>query len=302
MFSFLRKKRKYLFIVENTSDLNFSIINRISKNHTAFIYIYDSWFKNYSEINGCKIVTEDEITNDNFYACILLCEKNNEEKYRSFAQNKGIKDWKIISKKVIDYPEFAIEKYRQLKRNVPTIISSNCWGAITYNSLSLKFMSPTILMYFNPKEYVKFCRDFKYYIEKPIELCYMKFEQNLKREFPVCCCGDIKLYFNHYTSFEEVNNAWIRRKKRINFNNLLFMHYSEDKTICNEFLNLPCDKILFSPFEINNSSAFCVSYRDIYKGKKFWEIINDYAFRRVIGYDVIELLLNKKIKKIAQYN
>ena len=40
MFSFLRKKRKYLFIVENTSDLNFSIINRISKNHTAFIYIY----------------------------------------------------------------------------------------------------------------------------------------------------------------------------------------------------------------------------------------------------------------------
>ena len=98
----------------------------------------------------------------------MLCEKNNEEKYRSFAQNKGIKDWKIISKKVIDYPEFAIEKYRQLKRNVPTIISSNCWGAITYNSLSLKFMSPTILMYFNPKEYVKFCRDFKHYIEKPI--------------------------------------------------------------------------------------------------------------------------------------
>ena len=39
------------------------------------------------------------------------------------------------------------------------IISNNCWGGVIYESYSLPKLSPTVGMYFSPKDYLKFVAD-----------------------------------------------------------------------------------------------------------------------------------------------
>ena len=55
-----------------------------------------------------------------------------------------------------------IERY---KGKNPTIISCNCIGGIIYNELNLQFLSPTINLYMNCEDFIKFCENMEYRVK-----------------------------------------------------------------------------------------------------------------------------------------
>ena len=94
--------------------------------------------------------------------------------------------------------------------------------------------------------------------------------------------GDIKLFFNHYTDFEQAAQIWEKRKQRINYGNLLVEMRIESREALDRFLALPFEhKIGFSTVPCDEKDIL-----------SFPIIENGYLQSRygnVIGYFVNEL-------------
>lgn len=104
-----------------------------------------------------------------------------------------------------------------------TILSSNCTGGVIYHQLGLKFTSPTINLYMTPSDFIKFCKNLKYYLE--FELISV---DNTNYDYPLARLDDIILHMVHYDTFEQAKYKWDIRKKRINFENLFIMCFERD--------------------------------------------------------------------------
>ena len=76
-----------------------------------------------------------------------------------------------------------------LGSNIPTIISCNCTGGVMYHDLGWQFMSPTINLYMNCADYVKFCENLDYYLS--LKLSPLPDED---RSYPVALLDDIKIF------------------------------------------------------------------------------------------------------------
>lgn len=57
----------------------------------------------------------------------------------------------------------------KLFNQTPCIIASNCNGGIIYHDLGLKFLSPTINLFFYPQDYLKFIMNLDHYVKA--QLC-----------------------------------------------------------------------------------------------------------------------------------
>ena len=175
---------------------------------------------------------------------------------------------------------------RNLKNNNFTIISSNCIGGVLYHELGIQFQSPTINMYIEAKDFIKFCKNLEEYLKKDIQYVEQK-----EREYPVARLGDIKLYCVHYKNFEEVKNAWNKRVKRVNLKRICIIMSERDGCTYEdivEFDKLPYkNKIIFvhkdmpeikSAYhikntelegDINNKIIGLTEYEGRYTGKRY---------------------------------
>lgn len=110
---------------------------------------------------------------------------------------------------------------RDLNLQEFTILSSDCLAGILYHDLNRKFLSPTINLWFDEKDFLKFCIFPQYYLN-----CELHFLSETEKDvsYPVGCLGEgdrhITLYFEHYRSNQECAEYWNKRKKRINWENL----------------------------------------------------------------------------------
>lgn len=140
--------------------------------------------------------------------------------------------WKYKHKKVKkDY----IERY---KGKNPTIISCNCIGGIIYNELNLQFLSPTINLYMNCEDFIKFCENMEYYLSLEIK----EYNGDIEREYPLGMLDDLLLYFVHYKSLDEAREKWNSRKKRMNMDNIFIIANDRDGfniELLNRFSKLP---------------------------------------------------------------
>lgn len=60
-------------------------------------------------------------------------------------------------------------KNQMLLRNHDfTIISSNCVGGIIYHELGERFLSPTINLWFEPNDFLKFASNFDFYLSQDL--------------------------------------------------------------------------------------------------------------------------------------
>ena len=110
-----------------------------------------------------------------------------------------------------------------------TIIANNCIGGIIYHNLGLKFMSPTINLWFTPKDYIKLLQHPHDYLSNTS----MKEDNGNKLPYPVGILTspdyeEIKVYGEHYEDFSDLKNKWNDRTKRINWNNLLVFFIERD--------------------------------------------------------------------------
>lgn len=244
----------------------------------------------YSEVRGYRYIGKEALSKAGFDFVIILATGKAFETIYQEALSMEIEDEKIFSYRVLTYEKFNVDNYMELKKRPPSIFANNCWGGFTYHSLGLKFTSPFINMFVHNSDYLKLLETPKAYMSEKLELLEMGYNDALKREYPIVKCGDVRLFFNHYVSFEEACRCWERRKKRIDWDNLFVMMYTKDYQEANRFSKLPYKKkVCFVPFETKEKS---LAYIDISKmqGMEFWQIINDMASGKLSYYDVFTLL------------
>lgn len=113
---------------------------------------------------------------------------------------------------------------RKIKNNNFSIICNTCIGGIICHDLGMKFNSPTINLYIKPEEFVVFCENIDEYLSAPLEEC----EYDSRIGYPVARLKDIKVYGKHYKTFDELQNKWEERKKRICWDNLFIIMTDRD--------------------------------------------------------------------------
>lgn len=89
-----------------------------------------------------------------------------------------------------------------------SIISMNCIGGILYHDCESKFLTPTIDLFFEPGDFIKFVNNLEIYLAETPRVI-------MGSRFPIGVLGDIKLYFMHYDTPEEAFQKWEERKQRI---------------------------------------------------------------------------------------
>ena len=138
----------------------------------------------------------------------------------------------MIIKRINDYATarlYALGAHRRKKylaqlrsknKNLsPSIISNNCIAGIMYHDLGLRFLSPTINLFFAPDDYIEFVDHLEHYIHCVPEEVTMP---DVSYPVGVLSRDDKKIfvYFMHYTSFDEAWDKWVERAKRVDFKNL----------------------------------------------------------------------------------
>lgn len=129
--------------------------------------------------------------------------------------------------------------------------------------MGLQFKSPTVNMFFYGDHFIRFCENFDYYISQPLVVCTNPI-YSPEIDYPIGNLGDLELHFLHYTSFEEAEQKWKRRKQRLNRENLFVMWTffdGTDEQILKRFDALPfANKVAFTekPFP-EYKSAYCIT-------------------------------------------
>ena len=192
---------------------------------------------------------------------------------------------------------FDSNNKKRLRNTDFSIICSNCIAGVIYHNLGLQFKTPTINLYFEAKDFVKFCSDLKGYLSMELE------EVKTNSNYPVARLGDIKLYGVHYKNYIEMKNKWNERKKRINYNNLFFIMTERDGCTYDDIvsfskINYP-HKIIFThkKYEEIPDSVFIkgTNNKDNYHKTR---PLTDYksklsSFRFIDDFDYVEWLNNK---------
>lgn len=149
---------------------------------------------------------------------------------------------------------FGKIKNKMIKDKNITIISNNCWGGIFYRNHNLRYLSPTLGMFFIGDEYIKFIYNMKKYINSSnlefidiSESKYCDYLRKIKYKGFVGKIEDCEICFLHYKNQNEAKEKWNRRKARINWNNILYKF--NDQNLCTyenlkAFNNFKADKKL----------------------------------------------------------
>ena len=135
----------------------------------------------------------------------------------------------------------------RLRNDNFTIIASSCIAGVMYNMLGKQFMSPTINIWMNDEDLIKFANNLQHYMEQPL-----RFVQGIDT-VPTAYCDDVLIYFQHYHTEEEAARKWYERRERINYNNLFIIcaDRPHTKIISHEDMlslrDVPCrGKVVFS--------------------------------------------------------
>lgn len=174
---------------------------------------------------------------------------------------------------------------KRLKYPTFTIISNNCWAGHCYRYFQVPYNTPTIGLYFFPKEYIKFVSNLEYYLN--IDLHFINvvdskhhevLEERGETHCPIGVLDDIEIIFLHYKTEQEAYEKWNRRKKRMDWNNLYFkfteMNGCDDEDL-KSFDALPSPhKFVFTRTKRNDIK--CAIYFPGHKKEK--EISNDTTY------------------------
>lgn len=225
-------------------------------------------------IRGIPFINKINLCTVKFDYVIVMAEGTSLRNICKEAEAMGISSDIIVPIKVMSLPGFNFEKYKQIKQNPPTIISPNCWGGITYNALQLEFTSPFVNMFETHEDYLKMLGNLTYYLNCELEFVEMIYEKELGREYPIARLGDVKIYLNHYYSFEEAKASWDRRIDRINLNNTIIMFYDEQPELIKKFMKLNFEKkICFSPCFMDDSRVITLDYKKGHQTKDLVKLL-----------------------------
>ena len=140
--------------------------------------------------------------------------------------------------------ENSLDSFRKRNKNRDfTLIARDCVGGVLYHQLGLKFLSPTINLFFSPEDFNYFCLNLKEYISG--ELVEFKdsgvtYPVGLLHPVKGSKLKPIRVDFMHFETFEAAKEKWMERKLRINWDNIYvvstFCYPLETKTFSKEIV------------------------------------------------------------------
>ena len=150
-----------------------------------------------------------------------------------------------------------------------TLIASNCVGGVILHELGLRFDTPTVNLWFESEDYIKFLENMSDYLQ------YELVEIQTDYSYPVGLLNDIKIYFQHYANFQEAKAKWEERIKRIHWDNLYIMMVQRegcDDNMVARFNDLPYKrKVIFTAKSYPDcQSAFCIPDSE----EETWEVMD----------------------------
>lgn len=201
---------------------------------------------------------------------------------------------KIIPIRVFTVPLFDFKLYDKLLRNTPSVIARHCWGGLLYHRLGLEFNSPFVNLFLSDKDFNKLAANLKFYMKQ--KLVYLKdgYEKKLKKNYPIAALHDITIHFNHYENFSQAIDKWEKRKKRINWNNILFETTTESVEVAKEFDKLELEhKLCFCSKNIESQNV--IDFSSYMQGKEpgtLGMLANGTATGAIPYFNELELLVN----------
>lgn len=186
--------------------------------------------------------------------------------------------------------EAALEYIRKAKEKFEikdiSIISQQCIGGIIYHDMGMKFLSPTINLYLEAKDFIEMVENLEEYMEMPI---------NVKEENGLVIgeLGKLRVIFLHYDKIDEAKEKWEERKKRILWDKIFVICTDRDgfDDECFErFKKLKYPKALITRNPKWKDEEFCV-YLDKYSKDEY--IPNTIPTREFYNNNKIVELLNK---------
>ena len=178
----------------------------------------------------------------------------------------GFDERKIIPCTLLCNPDFSIDNFEKLQRNPPSIIANNCYGRYSYFVLGTHFYSPFVNITLNSKEHIKLLKNPKKFITGRLVFAGMRDlsqrdiddivekESNSTSEIkpnivPTAYLESdddrVLIYCNHYKTFDDFERVWIKRKERINYDNLIAVLITQNFDDAYEFSKLSCRKLCF---------------------------------------------------------
>lgn len=141
-----------------------------------------------------------------------------------------------------------------------TFISQNCIGGVLYHDLGLQFLSPTVNMFIPEPGFVKMVLNLRHYMEQePV----MRWGET----YPIGMLGDVEIHFMHYETCQEAQEAWNRRKTRINWEKIFVIGTDRDgfdSAAYGQWKQVPYPKILFTAHpEFSEDAVYYPEYTAI---------------------------------------
>lgn len=131
--------------------------------------------------------------------------------------NKGKKSIKTIKYYFQNYKKkFWIKKnMEELKVKEISIISQNGIGGALYQDMKQFCFSPTINLFFEAQDFMKFVLNMKYYIELPMKMHW--------ENYPIGILDDITINFINYDTCFQAESMWNERKNKIKFDKIFIL-------------------------------------------------------------------------------
>lgn len=188
----------------------------------------------------------------------------------------------IISKYVKWIQSVRNSKNRKrLTNKSPSIISANCIGCLISHWLQLPFNSPFVNLYIEKDEYIELLENFDLFISSTLTEV-----NDCNVTFPVGQIIGIKIYFMHYKIFQDAKDAWERRLKRIDKNNLgiIFPNLTRgDDKIIERFERLSFkNKIAFSDYPYDSPSVCYIKNWKLNENQGLFHTCNYFTGKRII--------------------
>lgn len=251
-----------------------------------------------SKIDDWKLYYLSEVSQLEVDAIIVMSDKYYLE-IVSVIKQMGFDEKKTIPCKVLEIPYFNWKKYIQIRKSDLSIICNNCVGGILYNTLGLECKSPCKNLAIPDNSFLEIIQNLEYYMECELEFVRWQIDPHSKKQFPVMSLAGNEILCNHDIDIDKAKEKWNRRKQKINYDNILYMMYSESDTICKGFLEKTNHqrRVLFVPANSEIEDADDVYKLKLFAGQKeFYETVNSSASlgKNGLNYSILDMILGKK--------
>ncbi len=246
-------------------------------------------------LDGYKLLNDEQFFTYGF-DYIVVAVQNSYIRQIKNQLRRIIADNKILSIDIFGIIDFDFKEYIKLLDSKVSILSANCWGGMTYSSLHMEFLSPTINLFFETDEmFTRFVSNLEEYMEYPLEYDKDGFADDVGK-YPIGRLRDIRIHFLHYKTFDDANIKWNIRKNRINYRNIVAVLRTESLESAYNFVD-QCQyrKYVITPRDFGIKNQIILEQtRIINEGMSFGDSLNMVAGGKIHIYDVIKLLNGDK--------